>query len=184
MNVILADPSPETGTMMRAWLGKYRTKEPPVAAKPDPSLESSPASCDRRPPQAPLPIEGKPMPDTKAEKRKAQTKALKRKKGRTFYPREYCGKISALKAQKGANEAYKKSSLFNKLVAHVVRGLKEKRLRNRALAELIAKVGTAPSAGGARAPIAGLISSVASSRCDQSLHTYRGYAESVRPLRI
>ena len=51
-----------------------------------------------------------------------------------------------------------KPTLFDKLVDHVVTSLRGKRdYSSRTLIEVIAKVGSAPSAGGARAPLAAIM---------------------------
>ena len=62
----------------------------------------------------------------------------------------------ALKAQS------QRDSLWRKLVHHTVRPLKGKRRYTYELSELIARVGTAPSAAGARSPLASIIGHVTS----------------------
>ena len=52
-----------------------------------------------------------------------------------------------------------RATLFERLMKHVAHSCRRKLVYTRTLAELTARVGCAPSAGGARAPLAGIIKS-------------------------
>ena len=62
--------------------------------------------------------------------------------------------------------------LFNSMMHHVVSSSRGKRSYTRTLVELIARVGSAPSAGGARAPLAGIITHATGGSCTSLAHIY------------
>ena len=66
-------------------------------------------------------------------------------------------------------------TLYDKLVLHVTHGLRGKRIYTPGLVELIAQVGTRPSAGGARGTLAGIISHLRGSNCVQKKNTAPHY---------
>ena len=57
------------------------------------------------------------------------------------------------------------SSLYDKLVVHVMRGLRGKRLYTPFLVEVIARVGSRPSAGGARGPLSSILTHIGGFGC-------------------
>ena len=60
-------------------------------------------------------------------------------------------------------------NLLDRLVEQMKKSLRGKRVYDSALVELIAKVGTAPSAAGARSPLAAIIKHVSDLVSDQLL---------------
>ena len=73
---------------------------------------------------------------------------------------------------KEQEQPFGEPTFHGKLVLHFTHGLRGKRLYTPGLVELIAQVGTCPSAGGTRGPLAGIISHLRGSNCVQKTRPY------------
>ena len=161
LKIITIDSSPEESNMMRKALRKFRIK-------PDASVGDDVRSTVRK-----TTVEKatshvckiRPWKDAdgsklrKKERRRVML-ALKRKKKNDAIKSSRSRKMAAAAKTLCTDSVACDDTLLNSLIDHVIHCLRGKRVYTRSFVDYVARVGTTPSAGGARGPIALILSQV------------------------
>ena len=157
------DQAPTMSKTVKALVAKYDRICPEKTPHPK---KSTPAQHMVKPEGAPLeapkvaetlpPMMGNEHIPPKKNRTSKRRMALKRNREKQRRFRERRKALVRVVCRDGET----KKTLFERLFKHIVESSRGKRVYTRTLLELTARVGFAPSAGGARAPLAGIMKSV------------------------
>ena len=160
LTIIDIDSSPEQVTVVRKALRKLRVKTTEDKKREDdPVIKTTAEKAIARLTKIRPWKDAEGAKHRKKERRRVML-AVKRKRKNAAAKSKWSRKmVSAAKTtQPGTTDT--EDALLNSLIEHVIHSLRGKRVYARTFVDYIARVGTTPSAGGARGPIALILSQV------------------------